>query len=156
MPGPSILVAGQDLNLRPSGYETNVVRPHGFRWSSTVVWNKLSFENFVALPAPDPPELADTIQPRLWDFCGMSPCLREISFAKDPAVRILRMDGQGETLAQMSTPFLDLYSAGLVGAEPCERRAVRASALAQVVGVLLQIYRVGISWHSEDVRIFQH
>ena len=149
---------GQDLNLRPSGYESDIVRPHGFTGSSTVVWNQHSTRYFAVLTAPDLRQLADTIRPRLWDFCGMIPCLRVIFWKFIlPMLRLgfPRMDGQGETLAQSMAPFLDLYSAGLVGPQPCERRAARASAIAQVVEILLQIYRVGISWHNEDVRIFQ-
>jgi hypothetical protein len=84
---------------------------------------------------------ADMIRPRLWDFCGMTLAFgkffRNFFVANARAVRFLRMEGQGETVARSLAPFLDLYSPGLVGSnlQPCERRAVRASALAQGIGV---------------------
>ena len=86
---PSLWWRGQDLNLRPSGYETDVVRPRGSTWSSTVVWNQRSTRYFAVLTAPDLRQLADTIRPRLWDFCGMTPCLRE--FIRNYISPILRL-----------------------------------------------------------------
>src|SRR5665213_483944 len=48
-------------------------------------------------------------------------------FADAPAVRFLRMEGQGETVAQSLAPFLDLYSPGLVGLQPLAVRTARRS-----------------------------
>ena len=40
---------------------------------------------------------------------------RDFFVANARAVRFLRMEGQGETVALSLAPFVDLYSPGLVG-----------------------------------------